>query len=87
MRKREGSNTVLRMCGGFGKAQAAGYTLEELEMVLAGMGAKGTEELGSMGNDAPLAFLSRCPQLTFNYFKQLFAQVCSYPAACGQLIP
>eukprot|EP00884_Botryococcus_braunii_P011130 jgi/Botrbrau1/20017/Bobra.200_1s0023.1 len=62
--------------------KAFGYTQEELEMLLAGMGAKGHEELGSMGNDAPLAFLSRCPQLTFNYFKQLFAQVTNPPLDC-----
>ena len=33
------------------------------------------EATGSMGNDSPLAILSQKPQLLFNYFKQLFAQV------------
>ena len=33
------------------------------------------EALGSMGNDAPLSCLSMYPQLGFDYFKQLFAQV------------
>lgn len=28
-----------------------------------------------MGNDAPLACLSEHPQMVFDYFKQLFAQV------------
>jgi glutamate synthase (ferredoxin) len=28
-----------------------------------------------MGNDTPLAILSDQPQLLYNYFKQLFAQV------------
>ena len=33
------------------------------------------EATGSMGNDSPLAGLSQKPQILFNYFKQLFAQV------------
>ena len=33
------------------------------------------EALGSMGNDAPLACLSRMQPLVYEYFKQLFAQV------------
>ena len=32
-----------------------------------------------MGNDAPLAVLSERPQLLYNYFKQLFAQVTNPP--------
>jgi hypothetical protein len=32
-----------------------------------------------MGNDTPLAVLSDQPQLLFNYFKQLFAQVTNPP--------
>jgi glutamate synthase (ferredoxin) len=39
------------------------------------MGAKGAEAISSMGNDTPLAILSDQPQLLYNYFKQLFAQV------------
>ena len=37
------------------------------------------EALGSMGNDTPLACLSSHPQLVFDYFKQLFAQVTNPP--------
>jgi len=37
------------------------------------------EPIGSMGNDAPLAVLSEKPQLLYNYFKQLFAQVTNPP--------
>jgi len=33
------------------------------------------QPLGSMGTDTPLAVLSNKPQLLYNYFKQLFAQV------------
>ena len=39
----------------------------------------GKQPLGSMGNDAPLAVLSDQPQLIYNYFKQLFAQVTNPP--------
>jgi glutamate synthase (NADPH/NADH) len=37
------------------------------------------EALGSMGNDAPLACLSLCQPLIYDYFKQLFAQVTNPP--------
>ncbi|HEY9815083.1 MAG TPA: glutamate synthase central domain-containing protein, partial [Candidatus Obscuribacterales bacterium] len=37
------------------------------------------EALGSMGIDRPLAVLSDVPQPTFNYFKELFAQVTNPP--------
>lgn len=39
------------------------------------MARTGAEPLGSMGNDAALAALSRRVRLPFEYFKQLFAQV------------
>ena len=58
---------------------AFGYTREELSMVLAPMATTGEEPVGSMGNDTPLAVLSSEPQLLFNYFKQLFAQVTNPP--------
>ena len=35
-----------------------------------------------MGNDTPLAVLSDRPQLLYNYFKQLFAQVTNPPVDC-----
>jgi glutamate synthase (ferredoxin) len=56
-----------------------GYTNEDLNVVMAPMATTGTEPLGSMGNDAPLAVLSEHPQLLYNYFKQLFAQVTNPP--------
>lgn len=40
------------------------------------------EALGSMGNDAPLSCLTMHPQLLFDYFKQLFAQVCCNTCKC-----
>ena len=39
------------------------------------MAQNGEEPVGSMGTDTPLACLSDKPQLLFNYFKQMFAQV------------
>ncbi|MBV9081708.1 MAG: glutamate synthase large subunit, partial [Acidobacteriaceae bacterium] len=56
-----------------------GYTEEELRMLLSPMAANGEEAVGSMGTDTPLACLSDQPQLLFNYFKQLFAQVTNPP--------
>jgi len=61
------------------RQQVFGYTLEDLEILLAPMAKTGKQPLGSMGNDAPLAVLSNRPQLLFNYFKQLFAQVTNPP--------
>ena len=52
-----------------------GYTREDLKYLLKPMGEAGKEPIGSMGNDTPHAVLSSKPQLFFNYFKQLFAQV------------
>jgi glutamate synthase domain-containing protein 2/glutamate synthase domain-containing protein 1/glutamate synthase domain-containing protein 3 len=59
--------------------RAFGYTLEDLRIIIGPMGTDGYEPLGSMGNDTPLAVLSERPQLLFNYFKQLFAQVTNPP--------
>ncbi len=59
--------------------RAFGYTREDLRTLLAPMAEKGEEPTGSMGNDAPLAVLSRRPQLLFRYFKQQFAQVTNPP--------
>ncbi len=56
-----------------------GYTLEDLKVILFPMGTDGAEPIGSMGNDTPLAVLSDRPQLLYNYFKQLFAQVTNPP--------
>ncbi|KAE9464705.1 hypothetical protein C3L33_03344, partial [Rhododendron williamsianum] len=39
----------------------------------------GVEPLGSMGNDTPLAVMSNREKLTFEYFKQMFAQVTNPP--------
>jgi glutamate synthase domain-containing protein 2/glutamate synthase domain-containing protein 1 len=56
-----------------------GYTLEDEGIILEPMAKAGKEPDGSMGTDTPLAVLSERPQLLFNYFKQLFAQVTNPP--------
>lgn len=56
-----------------------GYTYEDITTIISPMAANGKEAIGSMGTDIPLAVLSHKPQLLFNYFKQLFAQVTNPP--------
>jgi glutamate synthase domain-containing protein 2/glutamate synthase domain-containing protein 1/glutamate synthase domain-containing protein 3 len=61
------------------RQQAFGYTIEDLRLLMAPMAKDGEEAVGSMGTDTPLAVLSNRPQLVYNYFKQLFAQVTNPP--------
>ncbi|PYV87422.1 MAG: glutamate synthase large subunit, partial [Acidobacteria bacterium] len=61
------------------RQQAFGYTVEDLRLLMAPMAKDGEEAVGSMGTDTPLAVLSSRPQLVYNYFKQLFAQVTNPP--------
>jgi len=56
-----------------------GYTTEDLRVIIAQMCETGKEALGSMGNDTPLAVLSKQAQHLSSYFKQLFAQVTNPP--------
>jgi glutamate synthase (NADPH/NADH) large chain len=55
------------------------YSLEDTDRIIKEMAATGKEPIGSMGNDVPIAVLSRKPYRLFNYFKQLFAQVTNPP--------
>jgi glutamate synthase (NADPH/NADH) large chain len=59
--------------------KAFGYSIEDLDNIIAPMALDGKEPLGSMGTDAPLAVLSNQPQHLSSYFKQLFAQVTNPP--------
>lgn len=59
--------------------KAFGYSVEALEMLMIPMAKDATEALGSMGNDTPLAVMSNREKLTFEYFKQMFAQVTNPP--------
>jgi glutamate synthase (NADPH/NADH) large chain len=61
------------------RQQMFGYTEEELKVILAPTARTGTEPLGSMGTDTPIAVLSDRPRLLFDYFQQLFAQVTNPP--------
>ena len=56
-----------------------GYTLEDINTIILPMGKTGKEPIGSMGSDTPIAVLSERPQLIYNYFQQLFAQVTNPP--------
>ena len=58
---------------------AFAYTLEDQKYILGPMSRNGEEAIGSMGTDTPLAVLSDKPQILYNYFKQLFAQVTNPP--------
>ena len=64
------------------RQQAFGYTFEDLRVLMVPMARDGVEAIGSMGTDTPLAVLSEKPQLLYNYFKQLFAQVTNPPIDC-----
>jgi glutamate synthase (ferredoxin) len=61
------------------RQQAFGYSFEDLRINIGPMATNGIQPIGSMGTDTPLAVLSDKPQLLYNYFKQLFAQVTNPP--------
>ena len=61
------------------RMRAFGYTSETLEFMLLPMVHDLRDPLGSMGNDTVLASMSDKHRLTYDYFKQRFAQV-SNPA-------
>ena len=61
------------------KLRAFGYSREDVERILMPMCTNAAEPVGSMGNDTPLAVLSKRPQLLYNYFRQQFAQVTNPP--------
>ncbi len=59
--------------------KAFGYTWENYHDSILSMALSGTEAIGSMGVDTPIAALSDQYQPLFYYFKQLFAQVTNPP--------
>ncbi|MDX8409482.1 MAG: glutamate synthase large subunit [Mariprofundales bacterium] len=56
-----------------------GYTQEDIKFLMIPMAISGQEAIGSMGNDSPLAVMSRRAEPLYNYFRQLFAQVTNPP--------
>ncbi len=56
-----------------------GLTSEELGLIIEPMARTGSEPIGSMGSDTPLAVLSARPRLIYDYFTELFAQVTNPP--------
>ena len=56
-----------------------GYSYEDVNTYIKKMALDGSEEVVAMGNDSPLAVLSKQHPPLFNYFKQLFAQVTNPP--------
>ena len=58
---------------------AFGFTVEQLSLLMLPMITTGTEALGSMGNDAPLAAMASKARIIYDYFRQLFAQVTNPP--------
>jgi glutamate synthase (NADPH/NADH) large chain len=57
------------------RQQAFGYTQEDIKFQIIPMAQAGQEAVGSMGNDAALAVLSKKNKTLYHYFQQLFAQV------------
>ncbi len=54
-------------------------TFEERDQVLAVLAGSAQEAVGSMGDDTPLAVLSRHERSLYDYFRQKFAQVTNPP--------
>ncbi len=58
---------------------AAGYSVEDLELILQPLAEEGKEAVGSMGDDTPLAVLSSQYRPLSHYFRQNFSQVTNPP--------
>ncbi|AZQ09537.1 glutamate synthase large subunit [Shewanella khirikhana] len=56
-----------------------GYSREELEQVIWVLARQGEEAVGSMGDDTPMAVLSKKQRSLYDYFRQKFAQVTNPP--------
>ncbi|NVK25197.1 MAG: glutamate synthase large subunit [Gammaproteobacteria bacterium] len=55
------------------------YSFEEIEQVIKVLAKDGQEATGSMGDDAPMAVMSRQKRNFYDYFRQMFAQVTNPP--------
>ncbi|WP_169543867.1 glutamate synthase large subunit [Sneathiella aquimaris] len=61
------------------RQMCAGWSLEDLELILQPMAEDGKEAIGSMGDDTPLAVLSNHYRGLHHYFRQRFSQVTNPP--------
>jgi len=61
------------------RQRLAGYTMEEIELILRPMAETGKEAVGSMGDDTPLAVLSSRYRGLHHFFRQNFSQVTNPP--------
>jgi len=61
------------------RQRAAGYTMEDLELILQPMVEDAKEPVGSMGDDTPLAVLSQRFRGLHHFFRQNFSQVTNPP--------
>ena len=58
---------------------AAGFTMEDMELILSPMIEDGKEAIGSMGDDSPLAVISNTYRPLSHFFRQNFSQVTNPP--------
>ncbi len=58
---------------------AAGWSMEDMELILQPMAENGKEATGSMGDDTPVAVLSNHYRGLHHYFRQNFSQVTNPP--------
>ena len=61
------------------RQRAAGYSIEDLEMILQPMVEDAREPVGSMGDDTPLSVLSSRYRGLHHFFRQSFSQVTNPP--------
>ena len=58
---------------------AAGFSMEDMELILSPMIEEGKEAIGSMGDDSPLAVISNTYRPLSHFFRQNFSQVTNPP--------
>lgn len=58
---------------------ACGWSMEDLELIVQPLAEEGKEAIGSMGDDTPLAVLSKHYRGLHHYFRQRFSQVTNPP--------
>ncbi len=61
------------------RQRQAGYSMEDIELILHPMIAEAKEAIGSMGDDTPLAVLSQHYRPLSHFFRQNFSQVTNPP--------